>query len=275
MSSRVWNIISLFSLVVTVITSTALFMKYKADEVSAPKNGIIAAQAKDTTPDYAPAPKKKATTPKKFVAVLTPKQEKKLKKMWSGCNSLNAKTRIKSCKKLINSKLETGEALLLAYTNRASAYGEKEKYKQAVQDYDFILSHDRENFETLISRGDTHQILNRFDKAIDDYSAAISVNAQDYNVYLSRAWAYYQMDKVNAGIIDLDTAIKINKSNSELYATRGQFYETIGRNKDAAKNYRQSLKLNSRLVEARDGLKRTSRGNVAEAKAKTKKKKKR
>ncbi len=257
MSSRIWNIISLISLVITVIAGTLLYTKSQEETAISPKSAA--------TPPYAPPPEKSAVSsvPEKTVTVLTAKQEKLLKKLWDGCNSLSATKRLTNCQRIISSGLENNDGLLLAYTNRASAYAEKEKYKLATQDYDFILKRDPNNFEALISRGDTYQILNRFDKSIIDYSAAIEINSKDYNAYLSRAWAYYQMDKVNAGLLDLDKAIKINKSNSELYATRGQFYETIGRNKEAAKNYRVALKLNKKLIEARDGLKRTSGNNVA------------
>ncbi len=267
MSSRVWNLISLVSLVIIAGVGAKIYFDNTTSVASSDITKVSqpAPTAENNTPDYAPASQEEIIT----VASTKPekthskKQMKLLKGLWKNCNNLDADKRLKGCSKIIKSRLEKGEILLLAYTNRASAYGEQEKYPKAIKDYSFIINQDPDNYEAFISRGDIWQISNRFDKAIDDYTTAITIKKNDYNPYLSRAWAYYQMDKVNAGIIDLDKAIKINKTNSELYAARGQFYETIGRNKAAAKDYSTSLKFNAKLVEAIDGLKRTGKGSIS------------
>jgi len=71
-----------------------------------------------------------------------------------------------------------------------------------------------------------------------------------------RAWAYHQLGKDDDALRDANMAILLAPSNAAVIETRAEIYEKLGKHDQAAADYRAALKLDPKIIQASDGLKR-------------------
>ncbi|MGH7001615.1 MAG: tetratricopeptide repeat protein [Stellaceae bacterium] len=74
--------------------------------------------------------------------------------------------------------------------------------------------------------------------------------------YNNRAWAYHRKGDDQAGLRDVDMALLLAPKNAAVIETRAEIYEKLGKHDQAVADYRAALKLDPKMKQASDGLKR-------------------
>lgn len=74
--------------------------------------------------------------------------------------------------------------------------------------------------------------------------------------YNNRAWAYHALGKDQDGLRDVDMALILEPRNAAVVETRAEIYEKLKERDKAIADYRAALKLDPKMTQATDGLKR-------------------
>lgn len=74
--------------------------------------------------------------------------------------------------------------------------------------------------------------------------------------YNDRAWAYHQLGKDDDALRDVNMALILAPNNAAVIETRAEIYEKMKERDKAIADYRAALKLDPKMVQATDGLKR-------------------
>ena len=74
--------------------------------------------------------------------------------------------------------------------------------------------------------------------------------------YNNRAWAYHHKGDDQAGLRDVDMALILAPNNAAVIETRAEINEKLGKRDQAVADYRAALKLDPKMAQASDGLKR-------------------
>ncbi|MGH6969046.1 MAG: tetratricopeptide repeat protein [Stellaceae bacterium] len=98
------------------------------------------------------------------------------------------------------------------------------------------------------------------DEAIAGCTALIATDKQTDKMlvyaYNNRAWAYHRKGEDVKGLRDVDMALILAPKNAAVIETRAEIYEKLGKRDQAVADYRTALKLDPKMKEAQDGLKR-------------------
>jgi Tfp pilus assembly protein PilF len=74
--------------------------------------------------------------------------------------------------------------------------------------------------------------------------------------YNDRAWAYHALGKEQDGLRDVNMALLLAPKNAAVIETRAEIYEKLNDRDKAIADYREALKLDPKMTQASDGLKR-------------------
>jgi Tfp pilus assembly protein PilF len=74
--------------------------------------------------------------------------------------------------------------------------------------------------------------------------------------YNNRAWAYRALGKDQEGLRDVNMALLLEPKNAAIIETRAEIYEKLKERDKAVADYREALKLEPKMTQASDGLKR-------------------
>ena len=121
---------------------------------------------------------------------------------------------------LVNKAIQLNPQLVEAYYNRGNACYRKDKFDQAIDDYNESIRL-RPNFvEAYYNRGLTYYTQRDFDRAINDYSKAIELKPMHAVAHNNRGVAYYKKGEYNRAIEDYDLAIK--RGYTDAYYNRAE-----------------------------------------------------
>ena len=126
----------------------------------------------------------------------------------------------------LTAALAIDSGLLAALRDRAETYFELKKYKQAIVDYDRIISLDPADAGAYNDRGLTKMQLGRTYEAISGFSDAIrnkKRQLQESSSYENRADAYIKTQQWELAIEDLTTAISLQTGGIVLLSNIKQF----------------------------------------------------
>ncbi|KAJ0488125.1 putative protein-serine/threonine phosphatase [Helianthus annuus] len=80
---------------------------------------------------------------------------------------------------------------------------------------------------------------NKFSQAIDLYTKAIELNGQNYVYWANRAFSHTKLEEYGSAIQDASRAIDIDPKYSKGYSRRGAAYLSMGKFKDALKDFQK------------------------------------
>ena len=90
--------------------------------------------------------------------------------------------------------LETGELSVVnrtvVYTNRGIAYGNKQQYDRAIEDFNKAIELDPRDDIAYYNRGRAYENKQQYDRAIEDYNKAIELNPRFDKAYSNRGVVY-------------------------------------------------------------------------------------
>ena len=80
------------------------------------------------------------------------------------------------------------------YSARGNAYGELEKYPEAIADYTKAIELDPKDATNYSARGNAYVELKKYEEAIVDYTKAIELDPKDATNYYARGYAYDELE---------------------------------------------------------------------------------
>ncbi|MBI5205534.1 MAG: tetratricopeptide repeat protein [Nitrospirae bacterium] len=127
------------------------------------------------------------------------------------------------------------------YFNRGNAYVEKEKYNDAIEDYNRAIALNNRFTDAYFNRGVAYFLTGLYDKAIEDYSMAINLRTANTNAHFHRGIAYGRKGEHDKAIEDYSMVISLNPGNSDAYTNRGISYSIIGQTDKANADIKMGL----------------------------------
>ncbi len=176
---------------------------------------------------------------------------------FSAIYSLN-ENRLDEAIDLYSNCIENGQLniknLIVAHNDRGNAYGRKQDYKAALQDFNKVIELSPSDPDAFYNRGLTYKKLNQIDQAFDDYSAAIKENPKYAKAYNNRGAIYGQRGEFNKAITDFNHAIFLKKKNASAFFNRGLAFYSLGDYKNAISDLEKAIELNPKYIKAYENL---------------------
>ena len=139
-----------------------------------------------------------------------------------------------------------------AYGNRGNAYSDLRQYKQAIEDYNKIITmYPNLAYTAYICLGNVYSDLQNYNEAINDYTKSIELISDEALSYCNRGTAYaIGLKNYNAAIVDFSKAIELNPNFAEAYSNRGLAYYNLRNYNQAIDDYNKAILLNPDDAEA-------------------------
>ena len=129
------------------------------------------------------------------------------------------------------------------YTKRADQAVRRNKFEEAIADYDMAIYRNRNDAFTYYLRGFAKASWKKYDAAIADYDEAIRLNPNDSSVYYQRGLAKAELRQYGAAIADYDEAIRLNPNDSSVYYQRGRAKAELRQYDAAIADYDEAIRL--------------------------------
>lgn len=120
----------------------------------------------------------------------------------------------------------------VAYNNRAIALHEKERYTEALRDFDKAISMYPQYKDAYYNRGTSRAEIGDKEGAIQDFTAAISLQPDFQLAWYNRGNSYAMLGKMEEAEKDYLEAVKLNPKYPEAWTNLGNVY---GMRKEASK----------------------------------------
>lgn len=131
------------------------------------------------------------------------------------------------------------------YIMRADQAVRRDKFEEAIDDYDKAIYRRPGEASLYYSRGLVKMQLEKYENAIDDYNEAIQLNPSYASAYYERGLAKAQLVQYENAIADYDKAIELNPNDTLLYNARGLAKEQLGQYEEAREDRQKSAELAS------------------------------
>ncbi len=130
-----------------------------------------------------------------------------------------------------------------AYRERAGAYSNLKRDKEALADFDLFLKKvSKVERKHLLQRAAILENLKLYDRALSEYRNLLKVKYEDQIVYREVA-CLRAMKKPDEAIKSLNTLLDHNKQDDSGYLTRARLFESIGKHQQAIADYSKAYEL--------------------------------
>lgn len=127
---------------------------------------------------------------------------------------------------------------------RGVTNGCKEKWAEAIAEYNKAIEIEPRYAMLYISRGNIYAHKGRYAKAIFDFTKAIEVNPKDAEAYNNRGNAYANKGQYHPAITDQNRPVEINPRLAIAYVDRGLVHmEQLGNKKKACSDWKTACEL--------------------------------
>ena len=134
----------------------------------------------------------------------------------------------------VQDKNKINPFMALAYNNRGVGYKRKNKFDEAMTDYDKAIQSNKEYEDAYLNRGNLYFIQGQHDKALIDLNEAIDLDPEYAKAFNSRGSVYATQGRLEASLIEFNEAIRLDPAYKDAYKNRGFAYFNL-------KNYQQAL----------------------------------
>jgi len=142
----------------------------------------------------------------------------------------------------------------VAWNNLGVAYGELNRYSDAIEAYRKALRINPEDAVAWYNLGVAYGELNRYNDAIEAYRKALRISPEDAVAWYNLGVAYGELDRYNDAIEAHRKALRINPEDAAAWYNLGVAYGELDRYNDAIKANRQALRINPELAAAWNNL---------------------
>ena len=126
------------------------------------------------------------------------------------------------------------------YLLRASLKNKLGEYSSAIDDYNFALTFDKNNFKAILGRSRNHFLNKSYQEAIQDINLLINSSKDNIYLYKLRADYKFQYRDWNCSIKDYDIIISKDPKNIKAYTNRSISH---WKNNDFEKSCKDQVKL--------------------------------
>jgi tetratricopeptide (TPR) repeat protein len=133
---------------------------------------------------------------------------------------------------------------------RASSYGEKKQYGNAIADIDAAIAANPQNYRLYADRGYYRFAKGDIDLAISDDEKALTLNPKDANTYSNLGYAYRDKKEWDRSLNAFEAAMKLDSSLAAIYAGMADVYKARGDLVKAIESYDKAISLNPKYVRA-------------------------
>ena len=130
------------------------------------------------------------------------------------------------------------------YIMRADQAVRRDKFKEAIDDYDKAIYRRPGDASLYYSRGLAKVQAEQYEDAIKDYNEATQLNSSYTSAYHERGFAKAQLRQYDAAIADYDEAIRLNPDDSSVYYQRGLAKAELRQYDAAIADYDEAIRLN-------------------------------
>jgi tetratricopeptide (TPR) repeat protein len=178
------------------------------------------------------------------------------------------------------------------YMSRGTMYYHKGDYDQALADYTKSIENDPTEPIRYVVRAGLYEKLGQNDRAIADYTRSVQINPGDFRYYRSRAdaydrvgdharaaadyeavlklaspsggafayevraWALLKLGQLDDALSSIQKVFAFGPNNPTALEVRGHIFEALGRQGEAAGDFRQALASNPHMSKSADALRR-------------------
>jgi len=136
------------------------------------------------------------------------------------------------------------------YIKRSIAFIATQKYEDAINDYSNAIKIEPNNCSFYYERGKLYLKIGLLDEAIFDFTKAIESNATNMaDCLLHRAEAYLRANKLDEALVDYIESIELEPS-ADAYAGRGKVHQEQNKFASALEDYDTAIKLDPENVAA-------------------------
>ena len=117
----------------------------------------------------------------------------------------------------------------------------RQKYKDAIPEYDMAIRRDPDHAETYYQRGLVKFHLGQYEGAVTDFDMAIDRNSDYAEAYFQRGLANAENEKYREAITDYDKAIHRGFDTADVYYNRGNINARLQEYGAAAEDYDKAI----------------------------------
>jgi tetratricopeptide (TPR) repeat protein len=161
----------------------------------------------------------------------------------NGANRVSAELQIAACTALIETQIDTPQALAIAYSNRGNARVNKGDTDLAIADYNESIKLDPAFAKAFNNRGIAYTRKGDLDRAIADFDAAIAMTPDYAGGLANRARAYERKRDYDRALSDLNEAIRIQPALASLRNERCWIRAIKGLTDDALADCNEAIRL--------------------------------
>jgi tetratricopeptide (TPR) repeat protein len=144
--------------------------------------------------------------------------------------------------------------LIVAYNDRGNAYGKNKAYKQALADFNQVISLNQKDPDAWYNRGLTNKKLAAVDAAIADYTRAIELNPKYAKAYNNRGSIFGEKGQFTNAITDFNQAVTLNPGDASAFFNRGLAHYSTGNYRQAVMDLERAIELNPKYIKAYENL---------------------
>jgi tetratricopeptide (TPR) repeat protein len=137
----------------------------------------------------------------------------------------------------------------LAYHNRGLTYYRNGDYKNAINDFNVVISQKPSYPYTYSYRGLSKSALNEPLGAIADFSNALRLTDNVCEFYNNRGIEYMKIKNYDAAFNDFNSSIRVNPNFPDPYSNIGLLFLETGRPMDAISYFSQAIEISPKIHE--------------------------
>ncbi|MEW6406792.1 MAG: tetratricopeptide repeat protein, partial [Chloroflexota bacterium] len=126
--------------------------------------------------------------------------------------------------------------------NQADQLVETEKYNEAIELYNQVLSLDPNSSHAYAGRGTAYRFLGKTQLALDDLNKAIQLDERNYVAYRERGMIFYFAEDYQAALEDCNKAVSLNSNYARGYLCLGYIQEELGNYEEAISQYTNTIR---------------------------------
>lgn len=124
-----------------------------------------------------------------------------------------------------------------------------QKYQEAINAYNDYLEAKPNDLEIVYKRGRAYEELGNDKEAVANYEFIISKDGENANAHLSLGGYFYRMNDYESALFHYDLAMEKDRSNAIGYLQKGKTHQKLGDLKEALGDYNAAISINESIPE--------------------------
>ncbi len=131
----------------------------------------------------------------------------------------------------------------LALNNRGIIYGQLGRYDLALDDLNRVLELNSDDANAFYNRGVVYALLKTYKKALADFNRSLKIKPDDLAALTNRGTTYAHLEEYEKALADFNRLLEIGPNNPAVLNNRGNTYKKLERYEEALADYNHSIEL--------------------------------